>query len=37
MHSVVEMCDLADVDRTVELVAGFVESVTDSDDFTHRL
>ena len=37
MHSVVEMCDLADVDRTVELVAGFVESVTDDDDFAHRL
>jgi putative aminopeptidase FrvX len=37
MHSVVEMCDLSDVDRTIDLVAGFVESVTDKDDFAHRL
>jgi putative aminopeptidase FrvX len=37
MHSVVEMCDLADVDRTVELVAGFVESVTEKDNFAHQL
>jgi endoglucanase len=37
MHSVVEMCDLGDVDRTIDLVAGFIESVTEKDDFAHRL
>jgi putative aminopeptidase FrvX len=37
MHSVVEMCDLADVDRTIDLVTAFVESVTEKDDFSHRL
>jgi putative aminopeptidase FrvX len=37
MHSVVEMADLRDVEKTVELIASFVESITDSDDFAHRL
>ncbi len=37
MHSVVEMCDLGDVDRTIDLVAAFVESVTEKDDFAHQL
>jgi putative aminopeptidase FrvX len=37
MHSVVEMCDLADVGRTVELVASFIESIRDDDDFAHKL
>lgn len=37
MHSVVEMCDLADVEKTIELVTAFVESVSDKDDFHHKL
>lgn len=37
MHSVVEMCDLADVEKTIELVAAFVESVSEKDDFGHQL
>lgn len=37
MHSIVEMCDLSDVEKTIELVTGFVESVTEKDDFFHRL
>jgi hypothetical protein len=28
MHSVVEMADLRDVEKTIELIARFVESVT---------
>jgi len=37
MHSVVEMADLADVEKTITLLASFVESVTDSDDFAVKL
>ena len=37
MHSVVEMADLRDVEKTIELIARFVESVTDDDDFAHKL
>jgi endoglucanase len=37
MHSVVEMADLADVEKTIELLAGFVESVTEKDDFAVKL
>lgn len=37
MHSVVEMADLRDVEQTIELIARFVESVTESDDFAHTL
>jgi putative aminopeptidase FrvX len=37
MHSVVEMADLRDVEKTIELIARFVESVTDDDDFVHKL
>ena len=37
MHSVVEMADLSDVEKTIELIARFVESVTDDDDFAHKL
>jgi endoglucanase len=37
MHSVVEMADLRDVEKTVELIAHFVESVTESDTFGHAL
>ena len=37
MHSVVEMADLRDVEKTIELIARFVESVTDEDDFAHKL
>jgi putative aminopeptidase FrvX len=37
MHSVVEMCDLNDLDRTINLVTAVVESIRDADDFAHRL
>lgn len=37
MHSVVEMADLADVEKTIELLVGFVESVAEDDDFSVRL
>jgi endoglucanase len=37
MHSVVEMADLRDVDKTIALIAAFVESVTESDTFEHKL
>ena len=37
MHSVVEMCQLSDVEKTIDLVAGFVESVVDSDHFGVKL
>ncbi len=37
MHSVVEMADLRDVEQTIELITRFVESVTDDDDFAHKL
>ena len=37
MHSIVEMCQLSDVEKTIDLVAGFVESVVDSDHFGVKL
>ncbi len=37
MHSVVEMCDLDDVEKTVQLLVAFIESVTEGDDFKARL
>ena len=37
MHSVVEMADLRDVERTIELLTAFVLSVTAEDDFALRL
>jgi endoglucanase len=37
MHSVVEMCDLRDIERTVELVAAFAESVVEGDEFGVKL
>lgn len=37
MHSVVEMVDLRDVEKTIDLLVKFVESVTGADDFAHRL
>jgi endoglucanase len=37
MHSVVEMCDLRDIQRTIELVAAFTESVVEGDDFAVKL
>ena len=37
MHSVVEMADLRDVEKTVELLVAFIESVTEDDDFAHKL
>ncbi|MEQ1853593.1 MAG: M42 family metallopeptidase [Chthoniobacteraceae bacterium] len=37
MHSVVEMADLRDVEKTIELIARFVESVTEGDHFGHAL
>lgn len=37
MHSVVEMADLADVEKVIALLAAFVESVTEKDDFGVKL
>lgn len=37
MHSVVEMCDMGDVQRTIELLVAFVESVKANDVFTVNL
>ena len=37
MHSIVEMCQLSDVEKTIDLVTGFVESITDQDDFGVKL
>lgn len=37
MHSSVEMADLADVEKTITLLAAFVESVSDGDDFAVKL
>lgn len=37
MHSVVEMADLRDVEKVVALLAAFVESVGEADDFALRL
>lgn len=37
MHSVVEMADLADVEKTIELLVRFVESVGEDDDFAVKL
>ena len=32
-----EMADLRDVEKTIGLIARFIESVTDDDDFAHKL
>jgi endoglucanase len=37
MHSVVEMADLADVEKVVALLAGFVESVGEGEEFSVKL
>ncbi len=37
MHSVVEMCDLRDIERTIDLVAAFAESVVEGDEFGVKL
>ena len=37
MHSTVEMVHLDDVEHVIQLMAAFVQSVTDEDDFTARL
>jgi len=37
MHSVVEMADLADVEKTITLLTAFVESVGDHDDFAVKI
>jgi endoglucanase len=37
MHSVVEMADLRDVEQVIELLAGFVESVTEKDNFALKI
>lgn len=37
MHSVVEMCDLADVEQVIDLLAAFVESVKAGEEFGLRL
>ena len=37
MHSVVELCDLADVDHTIDLLCAFVQSVKPTDRFHVKL
>jgi endoglucanase len=37
MHSVVEMVDLRDVEKVVDLLVGFVESITEIDEFGLKL
>lgn len=37
MHSVVEMADLKDLQQVIDLLVGFIESVTEKDDFAIRL
>jgi endoglucanase len=37
MHSVVEMADLTDVERVIALLAAFVTSVTEKDEFGVKL
>lgn len=37
MHSIVEMADLADVEKVVTLLTAFAESVTEKDDFAVKL
>ena len=37
MHSVVETADLGDVEQTIDLMAGFVLSLTSKDRFYHQL
>jgi endoglucanase len=37
MHSVVEMADLNDVQKVIDLLTGFVESITESDEFGVKL
>jgi endoglucanase len=37
MHSVVEMADFGDVEATIELMADFVLSLKEKDDFHHKL
>lgn len=37
MHSIVEMADLNDVEKVIELLVGFVESVSETDDFGLKL
>ncbi len=37
MHSVVETADLRDLEHMVDLLAGFVQSITDHEEFRQRL
>ena len=37
MHSVVEMCDLRDVEKTIELLTAFIESVGEREEFGVKL
>jgi endoglucanase len=37
MHSVVELAHMKDMERIIDLLAAFVESVEDADEFTVRL
>ena len=37
MHSVVEMVDLRDVEQVIDLLVGFVESVTEKDNFALKI
>jgi endoglucanase len=37
MHSIVEMCDLKDVEKVIDLLVAFVNSVSAKDRFSHQL
>jgi endoglucanase len=37
MHSIVEMCDLKDVEKVIDLLVAFVGSVSAKDRFSHQL
>ncbi|MES2570721.1 MAG: hypothetical protein V4710_11790 [Verrucomicrobiota bacterium] len=37
MHSVVETVELADVEKVIALLTGFLESISDTDDFSLKL
>jgi putative aminopeptidase FrvX len=37
MHSIVEMCDLRDVEKVIDLLVAFVGSVSAKDRFSHQL
>ncbi|MCX6976521.1 MAG: hypothetical protein NTX04_00995 [Verrucomicrobia bacterium] len=37
MHSVVEMADLSDVEKIIDLLVSFVRSISETDEFSVKL